>query len=112
MSCPANDSQIRGHLGLLLLAVLGAAEVQAQSIVTSKPDAPAAQARIQVADACKLLTQADLEVLFPAGPITKQRPDPEPDLKGLNMPRAAMYMIKLPSPTSNPRSPNSLRVTS
>jgi len=83
-----------------LVAVLGAAEVQAQSIVTSKPDAPAAQANSKLPDACKLLTQADLEVLFPGRPITSKGPTLSPIFKGPQYAESCMYMIKLPSPTS------------
>jgi len=83
-----------------LVAVLGAAEVQAQSIVTSKPDAPAAQANSKLPDACKLLTQADLEVLFPGRPITSKGPTLSPIYKGPQYAESCMYMIKLPSPTS------------
>jgi len=84
----------------ILVAVLGAAEVQAQSIVTSKPDAPAAQANSNLPDACKLLTQADLEVLFPGRPITSKGPTLSPLYKGPQYAESCMYIIKLPSPTS------------
>jgi len=74
-----------------LVAVLGAAEVQAQSIVTSKPDAPAAQANSKLPDACKLLTQADLEVLFPGRPITSKGPTLSPIFKGPQYAESCMY---------------------
>ncbi len=82
----------------LVPASLCAAEATAQSITTSKPDAPAAQANLP--DACKLLPQADLEALFPGRPITSKGPTLSPLYKGPQYAERCMYMIKLPSPTS------------
>jgi hypothetical protein len=82
----------------LVTALLGTPEVQAQSVVTSKSDAPAAQANLP--DACKLLTQADLEALFPGRSITSKGPTLSPIYKGPQYAESCMYMIKLPSPTS------------
>jgi hypothetical protein len=82
----------------LVTALFSASEVQAQSAATSKPDAPAAQANLP--DACKLLTQADLEALFPGRPITSKGPTLSPVYKGPQYAESCMYMIKLPSPTS------------
>jgi hypothetical protein len=82
----------------LVTAALGAAEVQAQNAATSKPDAAAPQANLP--DACKLLTQADLDALFPGRPITSKGPTLSPLYKGPQYVEGCMYMIKLPSPTS------------
>jgi hypothetical protein len=82
----------------LVSASLGAAEAQAQNVITTKPDAPAPQANLP--DACKLLTQADLEALFPGRPITSKGPTLSPLYKGPQYAERCMYMIKLPSPTS------------
>jgi hypothetical protein len=95
----------------LVTAWLGAAEVQAQSIVTSKPDAPAPQANSNLPDACKLLSQADLEALFPGRPITSKGPTLSPIYKGPQYAESCMYMIKLPSPTSKLESAKFASVT-
>jgi hypothetical protein len=77
-----------------------AAEATAQTITTSKPDAPASQANANLPDACKLLSQADLEALFPGRPITSNGPTLSPVYKGPQYAQSCMYTIKLPSPTS------------
>jgi len=84
----------------LATASFGAAEVAAQSAVTSKPDAPASEAKANLPDACKLLSQADLEALFPGRPITSKGPTLSPVYKGPQYAEGCMYVIKLPSPTS------------
>lgn len=84
----------------LATASFGAAEVAAQSTVTSKPDAPASEANANLPDACKLLPQADLEALFPGRPITSKGPTLSPIFKGPQYAESCMYMVKLPSPTS------------
>jgi hypothetical protein len=84
----------------LATASFGAAEVSAQSTVTSKPDAPASEANANLPDACKLLPQADLEALFPGRPITTKGPTLSPIYKGPQYAESCMYMVKLPSPTS------------
>ena len=85
---------------VLATASFGAAEVAAQSSVTSRPDAPASEANANLPDACKLLPQADLEALFPGRPITSKGPTLSPIYKGPQYAESCMYMIKLPSPTS------------
>jgi hypothetical protein len=85
---------------VLATASFGAAEVAAQSSVTSRPDAPASEANANLPDACKLLPQADLEALFPGRPITSKGPTLSPIYKGPQYAESCMYSIKLPSPTS------------
>jgi hypothetical protein len=85
---------------VLATASFGAAEVAAQSSVTSRPDGPASEANANLPDACKLLPQADLEALFPGRPITSKGPTLSPIYKGPQYAESCMYMIKLPSPTS------------
>src|SRR5262245_8052988 len=84
----------------LATASFGAAEVTAQSAVTSRPDAPVAEATANLPDACKLLSQVDLEALFPGRPITSKGPTLSPVYKGPQYAEGCMYVIKLPSPTS------------
>ena len=84
----------------LATASFGAAEVTAQSVVTSKPDAPASEANANLPDACKLLPQVDLEALFPGRPIASKGPTLSPVYKGPQYAESCMYVIKLPSPTS------------
>jgi hypothetical protein len=84
----------------LVSAALGAAEVQAQDVLTPMPDAPAPQANVSLPDACKLLPQADLEALFPGRPIASNGPTLSPISKGPQYALRCMYTIKLPSPTS------------
>lgn len=89
---------------VLALPLLGIAQAQAQSFVTQKPvsasEAASPQAAANLPDACKLLTQADLEALFPGRPITPKGPTLSPVYKGPQYNQGCMYMVKLPSPTS------------
>ena len=57
------------------------------------------QAASNLPDACKLLTQADLEALFPGRPITSKGATLSPVYKGPQYNQSCMYMVKLPSPT-------------
>jgi hypothetical protein len=95
---------------VLALPLLGLVEAQAQSFVTQKPAAateapspqasPTPQTAANLPDACKLLTQADLEALFPGRPITSKGGTLSPVFKGPQYNQSCMYMVKLPSPTS------------
>ena len=81
-----------------LLTCLGAAAAYAQGTPPAKPDAPAAQANAP--DACKLLTQADLEALFPGRPVASKGPTLSAIYNGPQYNQSCMYTIKVPSPTS------------
>jgi hypothetical protein len=95
----------------LVTTWLGAADVQAQSITTSRPDATDPQANSNLPDACKLLPQADLEALFPGRPVTSKGPTLSPIYKGPQYAESCMYMVKLPSPTSRSEITNIASVT-
>ena len=81
-----------------LLMCLGIGAAHAQGTPPAKPDMPAAQANAP--DACKLLTQADLEALFPGRPVASKGPTLSPIFKGPQYNESCMYTVKLPSPTS------------
>jgi hypothetical protein len=84
----------------LVPASLYAAVATAQNITTSTSDASGSQANSNLPDACKLLSQADLEARFPGRPITSNGPTLSPVYKGPQYSQRCMYTIKLPSPTS------------
>jgi hypothetical protein len=84
----------------LVPVAIGAVEARAQSIVTPKLDVQASQANSNLPDACKLLSQADIEGLFPRRPIASKGPTLSPIYKGPQYTERCMYMVKLPSPAS------------
>jgi hypothetical protein len=81
-------------------------QVLAQGSATSNPgvapsqSATASQSNVSPPDACKLLLQADLEALFPGKPIIAKGPTLSPLYKGPQYNESCMYIVKLPSPTS------------
>ena len=83
-----------------VMICLGASPLLAQTTVTPKPDAPPAQAGANMPDACKLLTQGDLEALFPGRPVASKGGTLSPVYKGPQYNQSCMYTVKLPSPTS------------
>jgi hypothetical protein len=84
----------------LAISVLGAADAQAQNRAADAP-LTAPYAVTGMPDACKLLTQSDLEALFPGRPITADDPTLSPIYKGPQYVESCMYRVKLPSPTSS-----------
>lgn len=89
-------------LTALLLSMLAAADAQAQSADRAADAVPTAPYSVTgMPDACKLLPQPDLEALFPGRPITKKEATLSPIFKGPQYVESCMYIVKLPSPTSN-----------
>jgi hypothetical protein len=72
--------------------LLGAIDGRAQNA-----DPPAG---VGLPDACKLMPQSDLEVLFPGMPITSTGAMLSVDYQGPQWNQGCTYSVKLPSPTS------------
>jgi hypothetical protein len=79
---------------------LAAVPAYAQDAAPAKPNAPAAQTNVGAPDACKLLTQADLQALFPGRPVESKGPTLSPIFKGPQYNESCTYTIKVASPTS------------
>jgi len=74
-----------------LLVCLNTIPASAQTPAPAKAGAP---------DACKLLTQADLQALFPGRPVDSKGPTLSPIFKGPQYNESCMYTVKVPSSTS------------
>jgi hypothetical protein len=77
---------------------LGGMSAHAQESTGSRSSG--ADANVSSPDACKLLTQADLQALFPGRPVTSKGGTLSPLFKGPQYNESCMYTVKLPSPTS------------
>lgn len=85
------------RLGLVLMC-LGSLPAHAQESDGARSSG--AEAKVSSADACKLLTEADLQALFPGRPVASKGPTLSPLVKGPQYNESCMYTVKLPSPTS------------
>ena len=85
---------------LALAMGLGAAPADAQDSAIVKPNPPAAQSSVGAPDACKLLTQADLQALFPGRPVDSKGPTLSPIFKGPQYNESCTYTVKVPNPQS------------
>lgn len=80
--------------------LLGIGILPAQAQQTSDTGSAGSLAKVSSPDACKLLTQADLEALFPGRPVASKGGTLSPLIKGPQYNESCMYTVKLPSPTS------------
>jgi hypothetical protein len=94
---------------VLALPLLGLIEAQAQSFVTQEPaateaaspqTAPMPPTASNLPDACKLLTQADMEARFPGRPINRAAMALSRASQAPQYNEYCAYMVMLPSPTS------------
>lgn len=87
-----------GIAGACLLMCLGGPPAHAQESDGARSSGT--EAKVSSADACKLLTEADLQALFPGRPVASKGPTLSPLSKGPQYNESCMYTVKLPSPTS------------